>query len=159
MRVLDLFGGAVKKSHELGALGDLYNRLQPHLGNAEERRNDLCRSAVASAFSLTGADSHGSVDRAAYQLCQMLLAFEGHLYLPAIETNKPLTMGQTWEVTAIIKRALVPFEEREKRELITASFIMLIKRLTNGVPQIIVSAGDSWSSLSVPLYVLLPDLS
>lgn len=159
MRVLDLFGGAVKKSQELGALGALYNRVQRHIGAAEESRNDLCRSAVASAFNLTSADSEGSVERAAYQLCQMLLAFEGHLYLPEIEINKSLTMAQTWEVTAMIRHALVSFEERDKRELITASFIMLIKRLTNGVPQIIVSAGDSWASLSVPLYVLLPDLA
>jgi hypothetical protein len=57
MRLPDLFRGAVKESRELVALGDLYNRLQPHIGDAEERRNELCRSAVASAFNLTATDS------------------------------------------------------------------------------------------------------
>jgi hypothetical protein len=157
MRVLDVFGGAVKKSQELGALGALYNRLQPHLGNAEERRNKLCRSAVASAFNLAATDPLGVVGRAAYQLCQTLLALEGHLYLPSVDINKQRTMAQVWELTATMQRALIPFEEENKRDIIIAALTMLLQRLTNGLPQITVTDGDEWASLSVPLYVLLPD--
>lgn len=133
------------------------NRLHPYIGKAEERRNELCRTAVVSAFNGSVNDSIGLVGRAAYQLCQALLAFEGHLYIPTIEINKPRATVETWELTATIKRALVPFEEQTKRELITAAFTMLVKRLTDGLPPITVTAGEEWASLSVPLYVFLPD--
>lgn len=159
MRVLDLFGGAVKKSHELGALGELYNRLQPHLGNAEERRNQLCRSAVASAFNLTATDPLGVVGRAAYHLCQTLLALEEHLYLPSIDINKQRTMAEAWELTATMQRALIPFEEENKKDIIIAALTILLQRLTNGLPEITVTEGDEWASLSVPLYVFLPNLA
>ena len=97
------------------------------------------------------------VGRAAYQLCQDLLALEGHLYLPAIEINKQRTMTETWELTAKIKRALVPFEEQSKKKLIELAFTKLIERISDGLPEISILAEDEWASLSVPLYVLLPD--
>lgn len=55
MRLLDLFRGAAKEHRERAELGDLTNRLQPYIGEAEERRNELCTKAVAHAF-------HGSVN-------------------------------------------------------------------------------------------------
>jgi hypothetical protein len=157
MRPFDVLRGAAKKQRELVELGDLHNRLQTYIGEAEEQRDELCAEVVTYVFDLMGADSRGLIGKAAYQLCQDILALEGHLYLPAIEVNKPLTMAEMWELTATIKNALVPFEEQDKRELITAGLTILLERLTNGLPQIIVPAGDGWASLSVPLYVLLPD--
>jgi hypothetical protein len=157
MRPLDLFRGAAKKQREQIELGDLYNRLQTYIGEAEEQRDALCTEAVSYAFNLlTGVDARGLVGRAAYQLCQDILALEGHLYLPAIDINKSYTMGEMWELTAAIKNALVPFEDENKKVIITATLVTLLERLTCGLPQIS-TAGDAWASLSVPLYVLLPD--
>jgi hypothetical protein len=156
-RPFDVLLGAAKKQRDLGELGDVYNRLQAYIGEAEDQRDEWCWKAVGYVFNLTGADSRGIVGRAAYQLCQDILAFEGHLYLPSIDINKSFTMVEMWELTAAIKNALVPFEEQDKRELITGGLIILLERLTNGLPQIIVPAGDTWASLSVPLYVFLPD--
>src|SRR4051794_26166472 len=102
MRPLDLFRGAAKKQREQIELGDLYNRLQTYIGEAEEQRDALCTEAVASAFNLSINDPRGLVEEAAYQLCLTLLAIEGHLYLPAIEINKQRTMTETWELTAKI---------------------------------------------------------
>jgi hypothetical protein len=157
MRLLDLIRGEVKEHRELAELGDLYNRLQSYIDEAEEQRNELCTKAVASAFNLSINDPRGLVEKAAYQLCLTLLALEGHLYLPAVEINKPLTMVETWELTARIKRALVPFENADKRELIELAFTKLVGRISDGLPQISIMAEDEWASLSVPLYVLLPD--
>src|SRR4051794_18597256 len=107
MRPLDLLRGAAKKQRETAELGDLYKRLQSYIGEAEEQRNELCRTAVASAFNLSINEQRGLVEKAAYQLCLTLLAVEGHLYLPEVEINKQRTMTETWELTAKLKRALV----------------------------------------------------
>jgi hypothetical protein len=135
----------------------VYNRLQAYVGEAEEQRNELCTKAVASVFNLSINDPRGLIEEAAYQLCLTLLAIEGHLYLPAIEINKQRTMTETWELTAKIKRALMPFEEQSKKKLIEHAFTNLVGRISDGLPQISIMAEDEWASLSVPLYVLLPD--
>src|SRR5207302_1373762 len=157
MRPFDILRGAAKKQRETAELDDWYNRLQAYVGEAEEQRNELCAKAVASAFNLSINDPRGVVEKAAYQLCLTLLAIEGHLYLPAIEINKQRTMTETWELTAKIKRALVPFEEQSKKELIELAFTKLVERISDGLPQISIMAEDEWASLSVPLYVLLPE--
>src|SRR5436309_677244 len=159
MRPFDVLRGAAKKQRELVELGELYNRLQAYVGEAEEQRNELCTKAVASAFNLSINDPRGLVEEAAYQLCLTLLAIEGHLYLPAIEINKQRTMTETWELTAKVKRALVPFEEQSKKKLIEHAFTKLVERISDGLPEISILAEDEWASLSVPLYVLLPDLA
>jgi hypothetical protein len=115
MRPLDLLRGAAKKQRETAELGDWYNRLQAYVGEAEKQRNELCTKAVASVFNLSINEPRGIVEEAAYQLCLTLLALEGHLYLPEVEINKQRTMTETWELTAKIKRALVPFEEQSKK--------------------------------------------
>jgi hypothetical protein len=156
MRPFDVFRGAEKKQRELIELGDLYKRLQSYIGEAEERRDELCWKAVVYGFNLTGTDSQGLVGKAAYQLCQDILALEGHLYLPAIDINKSFTTGEMWELTAAIKNALVPFEDENKKIFITTALVTLLERLTTGLPQIS-AREDAWASLSVPFYVLLPD--
>jgi hypothetical protein len=157
MRPFDVLRGAAKKQRELVELGELYNRLQAYVGEAEEQRNELCTKAVASVFNLSINETRGIVEEAAYQLCLTLLAIEGHLYLPEVEINKQRTMTETWELTAKIKRALVPFEEQSKKKLIEHAFTKLVERISDGLPQISIMAEDEWASLSVPLYVLLPD--
>src|SRR5918999_6477009 len=102
MRPFDVLHGAAKKQRELVELGDLYNRMQTYIGEAEEQRDELCTEVVTYVFDLMGADSQGLVGEAAYQLCQDILALEGHLYLPAIDINKSFTMVEMWELTATI---------------------------------------------------------
>jgi hypothetical protein len=133
MRPFDVLRSAAKKQRETAELGDWYNRLQAYIGEAEEQRSELCRTAVASAFNLSINDPRGLVEEAAYQLCLTLLAIEGHLYLPAIEINKQRTMTETWELTAKIKRALVPFEEQSKKKLIELLFTKLVERITQSL--------------------------
>ena len=156
MRPFDVLRGTAKKQREAVELGELYNRLQSYIGEAEDQRDELCWKAVVHGFNLTGVDSQGLVGKAAYQLCQDILALEGHLYLPAIDINKSYTTGEMWELTAAIKKALVPFEDENKKIFITAVLVNLLERLTTGLPQISVRE-DVWASLSVPFYVLLPD--
>jgi hypothetical protein len=157
MRPFDVLRGAAKKQRELAELGELYNRLQTYIGEAEDQRDELCWKAVDYVFDLQGGDSRGVVGRAVYQLCQDILALEGHLYLPAIDINKSFTMVEMWELTAAIKNALVPFEDLDKRGYILAGFKVLLERLTCGLPQITAQVEGAWASLSVPLYVLLSD--
>jgi hypothetical protein len=157
MRPFDVLRGVAKNKRELGELGELYNRMQAYVGEAEDERNEVCWKAVDYAFNLMGADAQGIVARAAYQLCQDILALEGYLYLPAIDINKSFTTVEMWELTATIKNALIPFEDEEKRKRIVSGLTILLHCLCSGLPQINMPAEDGWASLSVPLYVLLPD--
>jgi hypothetical protein len=87
----------------------------------------------------------------------MLLSLEGYLHIPTIDINKQRTMAEMWELTAKIQRVLIPFEEQTKRELIELAFTKLVERISDGLPEITNMAEDEWASLSVPLYVLLPE--
>jgi hypothetical protein len=156
-RPFDVLLGATKKQRDLGELGVVYNRLQAYIGEAEEQRDELCWKAVDYVFDLTGADSRGVVGRTAYQLCQDILAFEGHLYLPEIDINQQRTMAEMWELTTAIKIALVPFEEKDKRDYLLGGFTILLQFFTNGLPHITDPKEDDWASLSAPLYVFLSD--
>ena len=49
MRPLDLIRSTLQSRRELSELRELYDRLRQHVGNAEERRDDLCMSVVAHA--------------------------------------------------------------------------------------------------------------
>ena len=61
---------------------------------AEEKRDDLCAAVVAHALDLSPDDVVPPVARAAWQLCQALLAYEGHLHVPDLDPSRAARHGR-----------------------------------------------------------------
>src|SRR4051812_20322717 len=110
MPLFDHLRTSGKANRELQELRDLYARLQQYAGEAGERRDELVSSVLAGVFHIPPGEALPPVALSAWTLCHALLGAEGYLYIPAIDTKKTFTMVETWELTATIKRALVPFE-------------------------------------------------
>lgn len=157
MRLLDFLRTNPKARHERKDLAALCARLQRYTGAAEGRRNDLCASVIGRAFRQSAGEAPPLLARAAWQLCQALLADEGHLHLPTVDLDRPLSITQMWELKASITRALVPFEQPDKAELLGNALVYLVRGLTDGLP-LSTEAPEKAAPLSVPLYALLRDL-
>src|SRR4051794_13710540 len=111
MRPLDLIRNAVQGRRDQAELRHLYDDLRRHAEGAEERRDDLCTAVVAHELDLSADDPVPPVARAAWQLCQSLLAYEGHLHVPDLDLSRARGTAETWELKAELARALRPFKE------------------------------------------------
>src|SRR4051794_20078733 len=157
MRPLDLIRNAVQGRREQAELRHLHDGLRRHAESAEEKRDDLCAAVVAHALDLSPDDAVPPVARAAWQLCQALLAYEGHLHVPDIDPDRPRGTAETWELKAELARALRPFEEPEAAELIGNALAFVVRNLSDGVPAPAETDYAETAALSVPLYALLHD--
>src|SRR3954447_16676474 len=117
MRPLDLIRSTLQSRRELSELRELYDRLRQHVGNAEERRDDLCMSVVAHALDLGPDSSVSPVAKAAWRLCHELLAYESHLHVPDLELDRTLGTAERWELKAALARTLALFEQPDQANL------------------------------------------
>src|SRR4051794_17438956 len=154
MRPLDLIRNAVQGRREQAELRHLHDGFRQHAESAEEKRDDLCAAVVAHALDLSPDDAVPPVARAAWQLCQALLAYEGHLHVPDIDLSRARGTAETWELKAELARALRPFEEPQTAELIGNALAFVVKNLSDGVPAA-ADADAETAALSVPLYALM----
>src|SRR5947209_2648757 len=98
MRPLDLIRNAVQSHRDRAELRHLDDDLRQHAESAEEKRDDLCAAVVADALDLSPDDAVSPVARAAWRLCQSLLAYEGHLHVPDIDLGRPRGTAETWQL-------------------------------------------------------------
>jgi hypothetical protein len=157
MRILDVFLNLNKNRSESSEFKAWYKRMQPFIGQEAENRHRVCATVIKQAFPATGEDPNNPLVKAVYHLCQELLDFDKHLYLPKIEPKKSLTTAEIWEATASIKQALVLFENQEKSNLLIEILTNLVKNLVSSLPEITLPEGDNKLALAVPLYSLLPN--
>ena len=136
MRPLDLIRNAVQGRRDQAELRHLHDDLRQHAEGAEEKRDELCAAVVAHALDLSPDDAVPPVARAAWQLCQALLAYEGHLHVPDIDPSRARGTAETWELKAELARALRPFEEPQTAELIGNALAFVVKSLSDGVPAV-----------------------
>lgn len=157
MRILDLFLNADRHHNEVSELKVWHKRMQPFLGQEIENRHRVCAAVVRQAFLATGENLNNPLVKEAYHLCQTLLDFDKHLYLPQFEITRPLTTAEKWETTASIKTALVLFENQEKLNLLIEMLTDLVKHLVASLPEISPPEGEGKLTLAVPLYSFLPN--
>jgi hypothetical protein len=143
----------LQEKRERKELQALYNRLQGYVGEAKNRREELCARVIRTVFNTS---TKGIIEARAWRFCQAMIDTEGYLYPPAITINQPLSTSEVWKYTEEIKRTLVQFEDKGQTDTFTEVLAFILYTLTDGLPPIKASS-DEWASLSVPLYALLPD--
>jgi hypothetical protein len=155
MRPLDLIRNAFRASREVSELRDLVARLGRHAGSAEETRDQLCERLVERTLRVSGDDRVTPLMEALWRLCQELLAYEGHFYVPDIDLSRSLSTAEIWELRSVARRRLEPFERQEAARRIEKSLELLVHSVLHEQPPDLPASDGEIPSFSVPMYAWL----
>ena len=125
-RPLDKIATARRMSREQRELSKLYKRLRRYEPQAEGVSTQVCRWAVEKAINPSPEDQTNPFVLAANQLCKDILSFEGYFPLPEIDFSRDYSMGEVWELTALIKRCLAFYETQTRREKVREILTMFL---------------------------------
>jgi hypothetical protein len=151
MRLLDLFGNALRESREAAQLSRLQSRLLALSEQAAEAKAALLRRVLATVVPREG---DRRVRERLHALLESILDFEGY-YAPSPERlSRPTTTAGIWEETAKVKRVLSTLDDPGVERRIEATLLQLAENvLPESLPQ---TEGDGGPTLAAPLSALLP---
>jgi hypothetical protein len=104
----------------------LYQKLKRYAPQAEGIATNVCEKAVSRAIDPSPEDLKNPFVLAANHLCQDLLSFEGYFPLPEIDFSLDYSMGETWDLTARIRRCLAFYETRTRQEKVGEILTMFL---------------------------------
>jgi hypothetical protein len=125
-RPMDKVDTARRMRREQRELFNLYQRLKRYEPQAEGIATDICRSAVSKAIDPSPDDLTNPFVLSANQLCIDLLRYEGYFPLPEIDFSLDYSMGETWDLTALIRRDLAFYETKARQEKIREILTMFL---------------------------------
>lgn len=115
-RPLDRRSTARRMSREQREGYKLYNRLRRYESQAQGIVTDVCQGAVSKALDPSPDDLTNPFVLAAHALCTDLLRFEGYFPLPVIDFSRQYSMGEIWDLTALLRRCLAFYETKPRQE-------------------------------------------
>jgi hypothetical protein len=151
LRLFDLLRTDAKASREKRELFALWDRLVRLSGQAQAKREVLI-SRVLNRFSFPDP----AIEKAAGQLLEQLLSFEGHFAVPDVNLNRPMAVFEVWELRSRVVRQLAVLENGETQQRIADAFDLILQNILHGVSALPAGEGER-ASCAVPLSALVPD--
>jgi hypothetical protein len=117
-RPMDKIATSRRMSQDQTELYRLYKKLRQYEAQAEGILTHVCWGSVISALDPSPDDLTNPIVIAANQLCQNVLLYEKYFPLPEIDFTRQLPLGETWELTKLVRRCLAFYETKNHQEKI-----------------------------------------
>jgi hypothetical protein len=117
-RPMDKLSTTRRVNRDQAELYSLYMRLRQYESQAVGILTDVCRRSVISVLDPSPDDLTTPIVIAANQLCQNILLYEKYFPLPEIDFARQLSLGETWELTKLVRRCLAFYETKNHQEKI-----------------------------------------